>query len=127
METMFMPLARYADFSGRASRSEYWMFALLQIFIIFGMAVVFGIFAGFSRDTAGKGDAIFIGVFLLVAYLLIFFVPTIAVTVRRLHDQDKSGWFYLFNFIPYIGGLVMFVFMLLPGTDGSNQYGSRDY
>jgi uncharacterized membrane protein YhaH (DUF805 family) len=127
MEAMFRPLERYADFSGRASRTEFWMFNLLQIFIIIGMAIFFGLFVAVNRGDESQGNAIFVGVFMLVAYALIFFVPSLAVTVRRLHDQDKSGWFYLFSFIPYIGGLVIFVFMLLPGSDGTNQYGSRDY
>jgi uncharacterized membrane protein YhaH (DUF805 family) len=127
MEAMFLPFTRYADFSGRASRTEYWMFTLLQLFIMVGMGIVIGTFVAANQGTENKGDMIFVGVFMLVAYALIFFIPSLAVTVRRLHDQDKSGWFYLFSFIPYIGGLVMFIFMLLPGTDGSNQYGSRDY
>ena len=50
-------------------------------------------------------------------------VPGIAVTVRRLHDRDMSGWFYLLVFIPYLGGLILFVITLLPGTPGENRYG----
>lgn len=51
------------------------------------------------------------------------FIPGLAVQVRRFHDQDKSGWFILLGFIPYIGGLILFVFMCLEGTRGPNRFG----
>ena len=72
-----------------------------------------------------RGPAILsiIGMGLLALFVLGSIVPSIAVSVRRFHDQDKSGWLYLLSFIPYIGGLVVLVFMCLDGTRGPNQYG----
>ncbi len=99
MEYMLMPLKRYADFSGRSRRMEYWMFVLFVTLVFIGGIAFLGIF-----------------------YLAIL-VPMLAVQVRRFHDQDKSGWMVLLNFIPYVGGLVVFVFMCMEGTRGPNQYG----
>ncbi|WP_117060320.1 DUF805 domain-containing protein [Klebsiella pneumoniae] len=61
---------------------------------------------------------------LIIIYALAVVVPSIAVCVRRLHDTDKSGWFFLLNFIPF-DGLVVLVFMYLDGTKGSNRFGSN--
>lgn len=63
-------------------------------------------------------SAVLFGVFVLASL-----IPAIAVQVRRFHDQDRSGWFVLLNFIPYIGGIVVLVFMCLEGTKGPNRYG----
>jgi uncharacterized membrane protein YhaH (DUF805 family) len=60
---------------------------------------------------------------LIGLWSLIIFIPNLAVTIRRLHDQDKSGWFYLLVFIPIIGGLVVLIFMFLEGTRGPNRFG----
>ncbi len=127
MEWMILPLRRYADFSGRSRRKEYWMFTLLQLIVYGAAAIVGGIFALIYNATAGGSDAggvfavIFVVLFVIVALGLI--IPNIAVTVRRFHDQDKSGWFILLNFIPYVGGFVVLVFMCLEGTRGANRYG----
>jgi uncharacterized membrane protein YhaH (DUF805 family) len=61
------------------------------------------------------------GIFILV--LLALIIPQSAVQVRRFHDQDKSGWFALLNLIPYLGALIVLVFMMIEGTTGENQYG----
>lgn len=121
MDWMLMPLRRYADFSGRSRRKEYWMFTLFYILVLFGLVAA----AAATADSDSDAD-IFGSLFGIV--MILFFVatliPSIAVTVRRLHDQDKSGWWYLISLIPYLGGLVLFIFMCLDGTRGSNQYGS---
>ena len=105
----------YANFEGRARRTEYWMFTLFQIIIV----VVLGII---SFMLAGASDSLW-SMALLYIYLLATALPSIAVTVRRLHDTGKSGWFYLLNFIPYIGGIIVLVFMVIEGDKGSNKYG----
>lgn len=69
----------------------------------------------------GTGGWIAFG--LLMVWALITFIPTLAVSIRRLHDQDKSGWFYLINFVPFVGGIIMIVFYLLEGTRGPNRFG----
>lgn len=124
MEWMLMPLKRYADFNGRSRRKEYWMFALFQLIVIFGITILGSILGAFSPDASGGmsfGGSLMFG--LIGIYFLAIIVPSIAVQVRRFHDQDKSGWFVLLNFIPYLGGLIVFVFMCLDGTKGKNSYG----
>jgi len=124
MEWMLMPLKRYADFSGRSRRKEYWMFALLQLIVIFAIAIIGGVLGAFSPDASGGmsfGGGLMLGLFGL--YALAIIVPSIAVQVRRFHDQDKSGWFVLLGFIPYIGGIIVLVFMCLDGTKGKNRFG----
>lgn len=117
MEWMLMPLKRYADFTGRSRRKEYWMFALFQLIV-----VLVPMFIIFSISDMTAGPPVLLWVF-LIAYLLVFLVPSIAVSIRRFHDQDKSGWFYLLSFIPYVGGIIVFVFMCLEGTSGPNRFG----
>ena len=73
--------------------------------------------AGVSRELAPLGAGF------LVIGMIGLFIPTIAVQVRRFHDQGKSGWFALFNLIPYVGVVVVTIFMLLEGTKGDNKYG----
>ena len=111
-----MPLKRYTDFSGRSRRKEYWFF-VLGVFIA---AVVLGIIEGIlglSGMVAGAYGP------LTAIFLLGVIVPSIAVQVRRFHDQDKSGWFVLLALIPFLGGLVVLVFMCLEGTKGPNRFG----
>ena len=60
---------------------------------------------------------------MLVIFAIASFVPSLAVQIRRLHDQDKSGWFWLINFIPYVGGIIFLVLMCLSGTKGPNRFG----
>lgn len=120
MDWMIMPFKRYADFSGRSQRMEYWMFTLLFIIVISVTLLLAG-----GLDAMAGDEGLFGSVFgiLLVIFFLASVIPSIAVTVRRLHDQDKSGWWYLISFIPYLGSLVLLVFMCLDGTPGSNKYG----
>ena len=124
------PLKRYADFSGRSPRAEYWWFVLLQTVLIW-VPLVFMLFGSIGAAEAGMGEAAapaLGGGFLLIGLaFLALFIPNLAVQVRRLHDQDKSGWFILLFFIPYIGGIVALVFMCIAGTKGSNQYGADPY
>jgi uncharacterized membrane protein YhaH (DUF805 family) len=107
----------FADFSGRARRKEYWYFTLFH----FIMALAGDIIAGaIYPENPVLGTAF--GVIVLL-YFLASIVPTIAVTVRRLHDVDKSGWWYFIAFIPFIGGIWLLVLTCTDGTAGPNQYG----
>jgi uncharacterized membrane protein YhaH (DUF805 family) len=102
-------LEKYADFTGRARRAEYWWFTLanliafIVLFILLAIAKIF--------------------VVLLVIYWIALIVPSIAVTVRRLHDTDKAWYFILFGLVPFVGGLIVLVFMVLDSTSGANQWG----
>lgn len=124
MEWMLMPLKRYADFSGRSRRKEYWMFTLFNILVMVGISIIGGILGGFTPGETGEmslGGGIMFG--LIGIYALAIFIPALAVQVRRFHDQDKSGWFVLLGFIPYIGGIIVLVFMCLDGNKGENRFG----
>ena len=124
MEWMLMPLKRYAEFSGRSRRKEYWMFILFEIILFAVVGLVAGMLFGFGDPgdpaTGALGGAVLI---LFVLLGLALFIPALAVTVRRFHDQDKSGWFVLLTFIPYLGSLILIVFMCLEGTKGPNRFG----
>ncbi len=121
MEYMWLPIKRYFDFSGRSRRKEYWMFVLFQIIVLAVLFVIGGVFGAFNEpaDDFATVWVVLIG----LVYLVLFFIPSISVQVRRFHDQDKSGWMILLGFIPYIGGLIVLVFMCLDGTPGPNRYG----
>lgn len=126
MEWMILPLKRYADFSGRSRRLEYWMFTLFLVLIMIGCSILLlGTILIGAMGTYGAAPPLsfFILLGVMVLGYLALFVPTIAVQVRRFHDQDKSGWFILLGFIPYVGGIVLFVFMCLDGTPGPNRFG----
>lgn len=126
MEWMILPYKRYADFSGRSQRREYWMFQLLFVLVlIVGAFFVFGLGASANAigDDQGLSAVGIAGAILVAVFALGSIIPSIGVTVRRFHDQDKSGWFYLISFIPYIGGWIVIVFMCIDGTHGENQYG----
>jgi uncharacterized membrane protein YhaH (DUF805 family) len=107
-------LKKYAEFTGRARRTEYWMFALFNFLIYVVLAVI---------DTkAGLMNPLGLGV-LSGLYSLAVFVPSLAVSVRRLHDTDRSGWWLLILLVPLIGAIVFLVFMLLDSQPGENRHG----
>ena len=106
---------RGADFSGRSRRMEYWMFQLFNLLVVifvFGLALL-----------AGGDTAIKVGAECCFAYCLVAFVPTLAVTVRRLHDTGRSGYWYFISFIPLIGGIILLVLTVLEGDPDRNEYG----
>lgn len=107
-------IKKYAVFSGRARRSEYWYFFLFSIIISVILGIVDGALGLVSAET---GMGILGGI-----YSLAVLIPGIAVTVRRLHDTDRSGWWILIGLIPLVG-LVLLVFMIQEGTSDDNQYG----
>ena len=113
MEWMFLPFKRYAEFSGRSQRKEYWMFILFTLFVLASFGVIRRIEAPGSLTT----------ILILWLFFLVAAVPGVAVQVRRFHDQDRSGWLFLLHLIPYAGSLIVLVFMALDGTPGPNRYG----
>ena len=129
MEWMILPLKRYADFSGRSRRKEYWMYSLgIAIVYILFFVVLFGAM-GASTDAStgevGMVGSMFAGTagIAFLIFILAILIPSLAVQVRRFHDQDKSGWFVLLNLIPYVGGIIVLVMMCLEGTKGPNRFG----
>ena len=128
MKLMFQPLKKYASFSGRATRMEYWLFTLVCTILIMipsFLGVILLVMGEEMREEALQvGGMIVIGIGVLMA--LGTFLPILAVSVRRLHDTNRSGWFYLLSVIPivnYIGSIVLLVFYCLDGDPGPNQYG----
>ncbi|WP_417395322.1 DUF805 domain-containing protein [Gimesia chilikensis] len=109
-------LKKYADFSGRARRKEYWMFVLMNFLV--------SILISFVGAVIGDTDGL-IAVSLSGVYALFIFIPSLAVTVRRLHDTNKSGWWILITFVPLIGGLVLLIFMIMDSDPNTNAYGAN--
>ena len=102
--------SKYATFDGRATRSEYWWFTLFSLIV---GAILSGGHFGF-----GQGHH-----FLYDIWSLATVLPTLAVAVRRLHDTDRSGWWWFIALIPFIGWIVYIYFQVQPSTPGSNRYG----
>ena len=104
---------KYATFSGRASRSEYWYFVLFGYLLAFLVVII-----GMSLESPEfiTGLPAFLGFVILI--------PSLAVCVRRLHDTGRSGWWCLLGLIPYVGGLVLFIFFCLK-SDEDNKYGPK--
>lgn len=122
-----MPLRRYADFSGRSRRMEYWMFYLFLVLvtgaIVFG-AMMIGDALGLStkRLEDQPSDWAQYTVYALFGFWAAMVIPYLAVLVRRLHDSDKTGWWLLIYFVPF-GGIILFIFTVLDGTSGPNRFG----
>jgi uncharacterized membrane protein YhaH (DUF805 family) len=143
------PLQKFADFAGRAPRAEYWWFFLATIIAYFVVMIVESI-VGLDATVGPYGP-------LSVLLMLALLVPSLAVTLRRLHDTDRTGWWILIAVVPYFivgvmagaaaaggstgglaaagllglvalaGAIVLLVFMVLPGTKGDNRYGPDPY
>ncbi len=108
-------LKKYMVFTGRASRSEYWYFALFNLIIIIILSIIDGATGNFNPNMG-------LGLFGTI-YELAVLLPTIAVAIRRLHDTNRSGWWLLIGFVPIVGGLVLLAFMIFDSHPGTNQYG----
>ena len=116
---------KYATFPGRASRSEYWWWALVSIIISFVLNIIISTGAAMSSSSSLSsnpqlGPGATFGMILLVIWGLATIVPSIALTVRRLHDSNKSGWMALLGLIPFVGPIILLVFALL-GPDPAGQ------
>ena len=111
-------LNQYSDFSGRASREEYWMFALFNFIFLIVPCFLMGLFIETDFEEAAYILAILLGL-----YLLFIIIPSLALTVRRLHDTGRSGWFYFICIVPYVGGIILFIFTVLESEQSTNEYG----
>jgi uncharacterized membrane protein YhaH (DUF805 family) len=124
MSYMILPLKRYFDFKGRSRRKEYWMFLLfvmIGLFVMMYLDTALGLggttetYSEYGDGSAAVGASMTGGTLTLIYYLAII-IPSIAVAVRRAHDQNKSGWWIL---VPIYG----FILMFLDGTRGTNRFG----
>lgn len=119
MNEFKLALSNYANFSGRATRREYWMFSLFYIIFCFIAAILGGILAMVTNTES-------LAMIPLGGLILALIIPSLSVTVRRLHDVDKSGWILLIQIIPIIGVLASFYILYLfciEGNSNANQWG----
>ncbi|MFF2453918.1 DUF805 domain-containing protein [Isoptericola sp. NPDC058082] len=118
--------SQYATFSGRARRSEFWFWYLFVVLVFLVEGVLLGIAGNATLDPATRtyGAAFYVVSGLMSLTGLAFVLPTLAVMVRRLHDQDKSGFFWFMTFIPLAGPIIMLVFYVTAGTVGPNRFGA---
>ncbi len=117
-------LARYAGFTGRARRSEYWWWVLFTVLVGLAAALLDGVLGttlGPDNTPAWRGSTGIIGIIANLALLL----PTLAVAVRRLHDTGRSGWWLLIGLVPIVGGIVLLVFFVLDSKPGANRFGAN--
>lgn len=119
---------KYATFEGRAARSEFWWFYLGFLLMAAFCGVI--IYLGFDQETQQMGSLGYLGIGLFGIVFIGCIIPWIAVTIRRFHDRDMSGWwvlgFFLIGFIPVVGGIagiVQLVILCLKGTTGENRFG----
>jgi uncharacterized membrane protein YhaH (DUF805 family) len=127
MDWMLMPYRRYAEFSGRSQRKEYWMFELLVAIVYIMCAIIMSMGAPTIDPYTGAvsgGSALYtIGLSLLGLFGLATIIPAIAVAIRRLHDTDRSGWWILIGLVPLVGAIVLLIFYVTDGTPGPNRFG----
>lgn len=127
MEWILMPLRRYAQFSGRARRKEFWswwLFVFVMYFVLMYLDAALGL-GGTATGYASGGSVGFnmTGGWLTLIFLLATLIPTITVAVRRMHDIDKSGWLVLIGIIPLFGWAFVLYCYVQPGTAGPNRFG----
>jgi uncharacterized membrane protein YhaH (DUF805 family) len=122
MDAFTRPWRLFADFNGRSRRSEYWAFWITFYVFIFGLAILTAVFS----PSTSYGDLTVLQTAALVIMGLFFvvsIVPGLAVSVRRCHDLEHSGFFLLLSFIPIVGTIVGLYLAFAPGTEGENDYG----
>lgn len=112
VKTYFIDVIKkqYINFEGRATRQQYWMFILFY----FVLSIIVSILGSILGQTVYK--------ILNVLVTLGLFLPTLSIGVRRLHDTDRSGWWFLIALLPFIGSIVLLVFFCLPSTEGENRF-----
>ena len=103
------------EYKGRASRSAYWWFALAELIGWVGVVILAAIFAAVHVPV--------LSILLYLAAAVAAFLLSLSLTIRRLHDQDKSGFWYFIGFVPFIGGIWLLVLTVMEGTPGPNRFG----
>ena len=109
MNWYFEVLKKYAVFNGRAHRTEFWLFFLFSFIISFFLGVIVGLVGSLW--------------FITTLYALAVLVPGLAVSVRRLHDTNRSGWWILTGLVPILGWIALLIFYVEDSRPGANQYG----
>jgi uncharacterized membrane protein YhaH (DUF805 family) len=131
MEWMILPFKRFAQFRGRSRRREFWMWVLF-VWIVAFVVALFDTLLGYGGTSVSTLDGAGLNWSsygwtsngpLVPIWSLITLIPGLAVSVRRLHDLDKSGWWLLLLLVPMIGVIVLIVFWAIEGTRGQNRFG----
>lgn len=114
---------KYAEFSGRARRTEYWYFQLFNMIV--SIILVIPMFVMIPLSVRNPGIVNFLMLLMLPfgIFSLAAFLPSLAIMVRRLHDIGRSGWWYFIAFVPFVGGIILLIFTLLDSEPGMNLYG----
>ena len=108
-------ITNYVNFKGRARRKAYWMFVLVNLIIVMLLNLLDGVF-DITVGASGVGLISFV-------YSLLVFLPGLALSVRRLHDTGRSGWWILINIVPFVGFIIFIVLLCQDSYYGENQYG----
>ena len=116
---------QYADFSGRARRKEYWMFYLFNVIVEMLLVIILGIVAVSIMVASRDESLLFLAASPAIIYGLAIFIPNLAVTVRRLHDTGKSGWWFFISLIPLVGGIWLLVILCTDSQFGANKWGDN--
>lgn len=121
----FIDTVKNFSFKGRATRKQYWLFVLAQFLILILFSIVFMlpivISAQQPEEQAPGAMMILIGIIFTI-YTLATFIQNLAITTRRLHDANLSGWWQLIMFIPYLGNIILFFLTLLPSKNENNRF-----
>ena len=125
VEAVKSVFGNYATFSGRARRSEYWFFYLFNVIAGFAFVIIGALLGAIFGGSEGAAGGFAIGYVLYILYGLAVLIPSLAVAVRRLHDTNRSGWNILWCLLPFVGGIVLLVFMVMDSYPGENQYGAN--
>jgi len=107
----------YANFSGRARRSEFWYFTLMNMIVVILLIIIAAVLAALHDNLA------IVGMILYFLYFALTIIPSLAVIVRRLHDVGKSGWYYFVSLIPFIGSIWLLVLLVTDSEYGTNAWG----
>jgi len=119
-------LSKWLTWQGRAARSEYWYFVLFNMLCLVAASIldkVLGTSFKFTNPATGEEQSLFYGWLYLISALALL-LPNLAVLVRRLHDTNRSGWWYWIALVPLIGGILLLVWFCSRGTQGNNDYGA---
>lgn len=119
-------LNRFTDFNSRTSRMVYWRFFFANLIIVFSFLALGILIAmvGFIFEIPILAAGIsMLWVMFIIAYSIVMSLPLLAISIRRLHDQDRPAWYLLVNLIPWMGPFIFLLLMLIPGTDYDNRYG----
>lgn len=131
MDWYLTALRKYSRFRGRSRRKEYWFFTLFNALIALGLSIIGAVLAGVLTSSGASTGGLLLSTLLNIVsllsaiYSLGTFIPSLAVSVRRLHDIGKSGWWLLIGLIPLLGVIVLLIFFIQDSQPETNQYGAN--